>query len=268
VTYDPERAAAYYDELGEREWTRFEDGRHTRASLAVHVHYLRRFIKEGDRVLDAGAGPGRFTLELTQIGAEIDVVDLSPQQLELNRERLEAAGLEDRVRERAVADITDLSRFDDATFGAVVCYGGPLSYVVARRQDAVRELVRVTRPGGYVLVSVMSLIGAFTHYLPIVVDLARRDGTELTEEIVRTGFLPEKPDYGHLDMHLYRWRELEQLLADHGDVVAAAAAGLLKIEEPPEPELQELLTRLELDLGAEPGAIDGGEHILAVLQTQ
>lgn len=267
VSYDPNRAAAYYNEYGEREWTRFEDGRSTRASLEVHLHYLLRFVHAGDQVLDIGAGPGRFTIELARLGADVAVADLSPRQLELNRERIDAEGLEHRIRERVVADVTDLSRFQDASFDAVVCYGGPLSYVVDRAEDALAELVRVTKPGGHVLLSVMSLAGAISHYLPLVLDLARRDGVALTNEIVRTGFLPEKPDYGHLDMHLFRWRELEQLLSRHGEIVAASAAGLLKIEEPEEPELRELLVRLELDLGAEPGAIDGGEHMLAVLRT-
>ena len=55
-------------------------------------------------------------------------------------------------------------------------------------------------------------------------------------------------------------------MSPHGEIVAAAAAGLLKIESPPEPELRDLLVRLELDLGAERGAVDGGEHMLAVLR--
>jgi SAM-dependent methyltransferase len=266
MNYDPQRIAGFFDEYGEREWTRFEDGRNTRASLAIHVHYLRHFVRSGDLVLDVGAGPGRFTVELARLGAKVVVADLSPRQLALNRERLEDEALEDRVRERVVADVTDLGRFSDDTFDAVVCYGGPISYVVDRAEDAVTELVRVAKPGGHVLVSVMSLVGAVSHYLDIVLDLVRRDGSELMDEIVRTGVLPEKPDYGHLDMRLFRWRELEALLNRHGTVVAAGAAGLLKIEEPPEPQLRELLTRLELDLGAEPGAIDGGEHMLAVLR--
>jgi SAM-dependent methyltransferase len=153
-------------------------------------------------------------------------------------------------------------------FDAVVCYGGPISYAVDRAADAVAELVRVTKPQGHVLVSVMSLVGTVSHYLPIVLDLVRRDGAELMDEIIRTGVLPEKPDYGHLDMRLFRWRELQALIEPHGTILAAAAAGLLKIDEPPEPHLRDLLTRLELDLGAEPGAIDGGEHMLAVLRTR
>jgi ubiquinone/menaquinone biosynthesis C-methylase UbiE len=267
TSWDPSRAAAFYDEYGEREWTRFEDGRTSSTSLDVHVSYLRRFVHAGDRVLDVGTGPGRFTIELARIGPEIVVADLSAGQLELNRKKVRAAGCEQRVSERVVADITDLSRFSDGELDAAVRYGGPLSYVLDRAEEGIAELARVTRTGGHVLVSVMSLVGTIYHYLDVVLQLAVRDGVERTDDIVRTGFLPEEPDYGHLPMRLYRWRELKQLLERHGEVVAASAAGLLKTVEPDRPELRDLLTRLELELAAEPGAIDGGEHILAVLQT-
>ena len=50
-------------------------------------------------------------------------------------------------------------------FDAVVCYGGPLSYVMERSDDAFAELLRVTRPDGYVLASVMSLAGAARIFL-------------------------------------------------------------------------------------------------------
>jgi hypothetical protein len=44
VRYDSERAAAFFDEYAEQEWTRFGDGRTSPISLAVHTHYLRRFV--------------------------------------------------------------------------------------------------------------------------------------------------------------------------------------------------------------------------------
>lgn len=267
MNYDPQRAASFYDDYGEREWTRFEDGRTPAPSLDVHLEHLRRFVQPGERVLDVGAGPGRFTIELARLGCDVAVADLSPRQLALNRERLAAAGLEDRVVERVVVDVTDLSHWDDGTFDATVCFGGPLSYVLDRADDALAELVRVTRSGGHVLVSVMSLVGTITHYLPIVLDLVRRDGVEKSDEIVRTGLLPEGDDYGHLTMRLYRWSELETLLSRHGTIVAAAAAGLLPAAEPEEPELRAFLSRVELELASEPGAFACGQHILAVLRT-
>ena len=124
----------------------------------------------------------------------------------------------------------------------------------------------MTKPGGYVLVSVMSLVGTVLHYLPILLDLARRDGVPKQEQIVRTGLLPDEPDYGHLAMKCFRWSELESLLSRHGEIVAAAAAGLLPNEQPAEPELREFLRMVELELASEPGALSCGEHIVAVLR--
>ena len=46
---------------------------------------LDDFVSAGDRVLEVGAGPGRFTIELATIGATIVVGDVSEVQLELNR---------------------------------------------------------------------------------------------------------------------------------------------------------------------------------------
>jgi SAM-dependent methyltransferase len=257
--WDPGRTAEYYDAFGEREWTRFEQGVTPPAGLDVHVRFLERFVRPGDRVLDAGAGPGRFTLELLRLGAHVVALDISPGQLELLRARVPNV-------EAHVGDVTDLSAFGDASFDVTVCFGGPLSYVLDRAEDALAEIVRVTRPGGLVLVSVMSTIGTLVHYLSVVLDLARRDGVERQEEIVRTGFLPEAPDYGHLAMHLFRWSELEALLSRRGEVVAAAAAGLLPDLRPEEPELQELVRRLENELCEEPGALSCGQHIVAALR--
>jgi SAM-dependent methyltransferase len=268
VKYDPARVASFYDEYGEQEWTRFEDGRTPAPSLDVHAGFLQRFVRSGDRVLDVGAGPGRFTIELARLGAEVVAADVSAGQLDLNREKLAEAELEANVLERVVADVTDLSRFPDGRFDAVVCYGGPLSYVLDGIDRALSELVRVTRPGGHVLLSVMSLVGTVVHYLPLLLDLVRRDGVEINEEIVRSGLLPEAPDYGHLAMKLYRWSELEPMLSDHGTIVAAAAAGLLPGEPPEEPELQAFISRVERELMTEPGAISSGQHILAVLRKE
>ena len=264
--YERQHTAAFFDEYGEQEWTRFDEGRTPPQSVAVHLAKLREFVKVGDRVLDVGAGPGRFTIELARLGADIAVADISARQLELNRERVEEAGLESRISERVQADVTDLSRFDDASFDAVVCFGGPLSYVVDRAEQGVAELLRVTRPGGHVLLSVMSLIGVAVHFIEHVLDLARRDGLELNEAIVRTGLLPEGEGYGHLPMKLYRWSELDALLSRHGTVVAATAAGLFPALCPEEPELRDLIERIELELAAEPGALSCGEHILAVVR--
>ena len=183
-TWDPSRAAEYFDELGEGEWTRFERGITPAPSIAIHTQMLEGYVRPGDRVLDAGCGPGRFTLELLRLGAHVTALDISRGQLELLRARVPDI-------EAMVGDITDLSRFPNDSFDVAVCFGGPLSYVLDRAEHAVAELARVTRPGGHVLVSVMGLAGIVLHYATILVELVRRDGPAKSLEVARTeGIIP------------------------------------------------------------------------------
>ena len=124
------------------------------------------------------------------------------------------------------------------------------------------ELARVTRPGGHVLVSVMSLLGPMLSVPGGVGELVREIGTETVRRMTATGRLdPEIGEHGLL-LRLYRWSELRALLEPHGGVVAASAAGMFARDEA-DPEL---LAELESDLGAEPGGLDAGHHIVAVLQ--
>ena len=105
-TWDPARTAEFFDEYGEQEWLRFENGRTPGPSLTTHIRALEGYVRPGDRVLDAGSGPGRFTLEMLRLGAHVTALDISPGQLELLRARVPDV-------EAVVGDITDLSRFPD-----------------------------------------------------------------------------------------------------------------------------------------------------------
>ena len=161
----------------------------------------------------------------------------------------------------------DLGRWEDERFDATVCFGGPLSYVVDRAEEGIAELVRVTRPGGHVLVSVMSARRHDRRTSSRSCSTSRAaTAWPRTSAIVRTGLLPDEPDYGHLAMKLFRWSELEALLAPHGTIVDACAAGLLPAVETEEPELREFVSRVELELAGEPGAVACGQHIVAVLR--
>jgi SAM-dependent methyltransferase len=188
--------------------------------------------------------------------------DISPGQLELHRRYVAEAGHESSVESRIVCDVTDLSQFADGVFDAVICYGGALSYVLDGAPHAIAELMRITRLGGHVLVSVMSLIGSTIHALSGVLSVAGEYGADAVKSVVATGHLPTEFG-GHLPMKMYRWSELSQLLGAHGEIAAATATGLFTDS----PEHQNLLATLEVDLGAEPGAIDAGHHILAVVRT-
>lgn len=271
--YDADYIRAYYDAYGEREWLRLEATPLNRVNFHLHRHYLTQYIRPGDHVLEAGAGPGRFTIELARLGARVTVGDISPVQIAANAERVREAGHEAAVVSREVLDIVDLSRFADASFDATVCYGGPLSYVFDQADRALEELLRVTRPGGPVLLSVMSLLGATRLFLPAVLALARDHGREVIDSVVHSGDLIGLPAGDHR-CHMYRWRELAALFTRHGcEVIAASAANFLttNLDEAvsaaaDDPTLWRALLDWESECSQEPGALDGGTHIIAVVR--
>jgi ubiquinone/menaquinone biosynthesis C-methylase UbiE len=271
--YDPAWISGYYDEYGEREWDRLDPSAPAmdRVNFETHRALLREFVHEGDRVLEVGAGPGRFTIELAGLGARVVVADISPRQLELNREKVGAAGLEAQVEARHIVDVVDLSKFEDGGFDAAVCYGGPISYVLERAGDAVAELMRVTRPQGHVFLSVMSKLGSTQRYLRAVFDLVQQFGLEAVRHVLATGDLSAEINDGHR-LHMFTWTELEALLAPQpGTIVAASAANYLSLREDDLPDdlsddLWRVFLEWELDACRERGILDGGTHIIAVLR--
>jgi SAM-dependent methyltransferase len=269
--FDAAYMAAFYDRYGEAEWERHERSAAHRVAFAVHCAFLRDHVRPGELILEAGAGAGRFTIELASIGARVHVGDLSPVQLDLNRQHVEDAGASPSVVGRDVLDICDLSRFEAGTFDAVVCYGGPLSYVRELADRALGELVRVTKPGGLVLISVMSTLGTMRAFLPALIEEGRRFGPARNERIFTTGELDRETGNGH-EMKLYRWSELRDLCRRHGELVAGAAANFLTGTSGPAPfedlsdEEWGQLVSFELRLCREPGVLDAGTHILAAVR--
>ena len=53
--WNPYRAAEYFDDYGEREWQRFENGTTPGPSMTTHMRMLEGYVRPGDRILDAGA---------------------------------------------------------------------------------------------------------------------------------------------------------------------------------------------------------------------
>lgn len=101
-------------------------------------------VAPGDRVLDVGCGTGNAALAAAARGASVQAVDPSPGLVALARERAGAAGAAVEVRVASAGELP----FGDGAFDAVVS-----SFAVIFAPDAaaaVREMVRVARPGGVV----------------------------------------------------------------------------------------------------------------------
>ena len=262
---DRDQMRAYFDDFAGAEWERLECDIAGRVSLEVHRKFLKRFIHSGDRVLEIGAGPGRFTLELIDQGATVVVTDFSPVQLELNRVRHAESS---SVESWGILDVCDTSRYSDGEFDAVLAYGGPLSYVFEDVDEALKGLFRIVRPGGFVVASVMSLLGTWRHLREEALMMPEIFGDEANDAILRTGDL-RYIGWPHI-CQMYRATDVTELVDRcGGEVVAMSASNWASLEKQDSltlletnPERWKRFLGHEVEFCCEPGALDGGTHLL------
>lgn len=100
------------------------------------------------RVLDIGAGSGGLAIPAARRGAQVVAVDVSPTMIDRLSRRARAEGLADV--DARVGDGTALD-LDDGAFDLTVSLNGVS--LIPDLAAALREAVRVTRPGGEVLIA-------------------------------------------------------------------------------------------------------------------
>jgi ubiquinone/menaquinone biosynthesis C-methylase UbiE len=104
-------------------------------------------ITPGMQVLDLGCGDGTTAIPEARLGANVLGVDLTPYLVEAGNRRAKAEGLFNCRFQ--VGDASDLQGLKDQSFDLVVSIFGAM--FAPRPFDVAKEMVRVTRPGGRIV---------------------------------------------------------------------------------------------------------------------
>lgn len=105
-------------------------------------------VEPGEKVLDLAAGTGTSSVPFAKAGAQVIAGDISEGMLEVGRQRQRGPGIE-----FVYADALDLP-FEDRTFDAVTISFGFRN--VAEPDTALREMLRVLKPGGRLVIAEFS----------------------------------------------------------------------------------------------------------------
>ncbi len=160
----PREARAYYDKGREAE--RLFGGHGVIELARTQEIILRHLSPPPGTVLDVGGGSGVYACWLASLGYRVHLIDAMP----LHVEQAEAASARQPEAPLASCRLGDARRLDepDASAEAVLLLG-PLYHLTERaeRIQALREAVRVLKPGGLL---VAAAVGRFASLLDGIVD--------------------------------------------------------------------------------------------------
>jgi len=105
-------------------------------------------IAPGMKVLDLGCGDGTTAIPAAQLGADVLGVDIAANLVAAGNRRAQEAGVADHCRFQE-GDACDLSGLENQSFDRVISVFGAM--FAPKPFEVAREMVRVTRPGGRII---------------------------------------------------------------------------------------------------------------------
>lgn len=138
----------YYNEYVEDERL-IKDKMH-HIEFITTIHYIDKYLKKDDRILEVGAGTGRYSLYYAKQGYQVDAIELIPKNIETFKSHIKD-NMNIKVNQ---GNATDLSMYDDNTFDITLVLG-PLYHLFDKemQKKAIEEAIRVTKKEGIIYIA-------------------------------------------------------------------------------------------------------------------
>ena len=121
--------------------------KHGSVEFLTTMRYVEKYLKPCGRVLEIGAGTGRYSHALARQGYAVDAVELVEHNIEIFRKNT----LPNENVTVLQGNALDLSAFSDNQYDITLLLG-PLYHLYHKedKQQAIREAIRVTKRGGII----------------------------------------------------------------------------------------------------------------------
>lgn len=148
IRNDAELVNAVYDLFDEN--SRLNRSKAARVEFTTTVAYIEKYLKQGMRILDIGAGAGEYSLYFANQGYRVHAVELADKNVAEFRRKING-NMDIDLRQ---GNALDLSDFEDETFDIVLLFG-PLYHLHGKtdRNTAIQEAKRVLKQDGTLFVA-------------------------------------------------------------------------------------------------------------------
>lgn len=142
---------SFYNQIEED--VRLSRSRQGQMEYITTMNYIHRFAKKKSKILEIGAGTGRYSIALAKEGYDVTAVELVERNLEVLKKN--SVGLENI--QAFQEDALDLNRFDTDTYDVTLVFG-PLYHIYEENEvhKAIDEAIRVTKKDGVILFAFLS----------------------------------------------------------------------------------------------------------------
>jgi len=129
---------------------RLNRSRAARVEFLTNVKYIEKYLNDGDRILDIGAGAGEYSLYFARRGYQVSALELTDANIKAFRAKMRESDNIDLMQGNAV----DLSAYADKSFDIVLLFG-PLYHLHGERdrQKCISEARRVCKDNGTIFFS-------------------------------------------------------------------------------------------------------------------
>ena len=185
----------YYNKFNEdKRLTR----RHGKVEFITSMKYIHEVLKgySMPKILDIGAGTGRYSIALAEEGYDVTAVELLKCNLNVLKENSNKVNAH-------LGNALNLGKFKDNSFDVTLLFG-PMYHLATKEEKikALNEAKRVTKPGGTILVAyVMNEYGVLTY--------AFKEHNAI--ECVKDGRLDETFHCTYTEKDLYSFVRLENI---------------------------------------------------------
>lgn len=127
--------------------------KHSLVEFITTTKYIEKYLKEGNRILEVGAGTGRYSLYYAEKGFKVDAIEYVQHNVDVLKSKIKK-GMNINAQQ---GDAVDLSRFAENTFDITLVLG-PLYHLYNEKDQiqAIKEAIRVTKQGGIVAIAYLT----------------------------------------------------------------------------------------------------------------